>query len=264
MRISAFAVAGVLTLAAAPALAGWSAKQTHTMGDKGGKQVSEMSYGHHKLRVDNPDKTTIVIDLLSGDFTMIDHDKKTYASVTLDELVKMQNEMIAQMKAQLPNMPPNVRETIEKQLEKQEKARTADLSVKKTGKKDKVAGNACEVYTWDGPEGDVEACMAKKTAVDVTSFRDDAKKLAAKLKKAGVGAGAASMVLLQVADHGFPLRTKRTMKLGPQSIESTTEVQSMKKDDAPKANFDAPKGYKEMGFKEMMMQGAASGGPPRR
>ncbi|MEQ8272230.1 MAG: DUF4412 domain-containing protein [Deltaproteobacteria bacterium] len=265
--VSTVAAVGALTFAASTAFAGWTAKQSHTMGDKGGKQMSQMAYGHHKLRVDNPDQTTIIIDLLSGDFTMVDHGKKQFASVTLEELVKMQNEMIAQMRAQLPNMPENVRKTIEAQLEKQEKARKADLSVKKTGKKDKVAGRTCQIYTWEGPEGEVEACMSAKVDVDVSAFRNDAKKLAAKLKKAGVGAGAASMVLLQVADYGFPLRTKRTMMLGPQAIASTTEVQEMKKDNAPASNFTAPKAYKKLGFKEMMMQGApggGAGGPPRR
>lgn len=262
MRLIATAVVGVLTFAApAASYAGWSAKQSHKMGDNGGVQLSEMTYGHHKLRIDNPDKTTIVIDLKSGDFTMIDHDKKQFATVTLEELVKMQNEMLAQMKAQLPNMPEQVRAQVQEQLDKQEKANKADISIKSTGKKDKVAGQACEVFTWEGPEGQVEACMSKKVSVDVSAFRKDAEKLAKKLKASGVGAGAASMVLLQVADRGFPLRTKRTMKLGPQAIESTTEVQSMKKDDAPKTKFAAPKTYAKQDFKTMMMQG---GGPPQR
>lgn len=262
MRFLICAAIGALAIAVpAAASAGWYAKQSHaTAGAPAAAKArtSDMFYGHHKLRIDNPDNSSVIIDLVSGDFTMIDHSRKMYATVTLDELVKMQNEMLAQMKAQLPKMPPEVRTQIEAQIKKQEEAQKADLKIKATKKTDTVAGAKCSVFTWTAPDGDVEACMATKTKVDTSAFRSDAKKLAKKLKKSGVGAGGASMVLLQVADRGFPLRTVRKMSMGGQTMSATSEILEMKTQDVPKTKVAPPKGYKKEDFKKLMMQ---PGGP---
>jgi hypothetical protein len=94
----------------------------------------------------------------------------------------------------------------------------SDPKMEKTAKTDKVAGISCQIYTWKAPDGDGEACLADKPGVDMGDFRKDATALGKKLAAMGVGRGATSVPLLQLADYGFPMKNKRTMSMGAQTI----------------------------------------------
>lgn len=247
-----------LLFTAGPAHAGWYAKQTHTSGR--GSQDSEMYYEDHKLRIDNPDKTTVLVEMGSGNFTFIDHGKKMVATATLDELIKLRDEMMTQMRAQLKAAPPEIRSQIEKSLDDQDKAMKQDPKLEKSGKTDKIAGVACQIYTWKAPDGDGEACMADKPGVEMGDFRKDAAGLGKKLSAMGVGKSATSVPLLQLAEYGFPMKNKRTMSMGPQTMEMTTEIKELKAQKVGADKFSTPADYQKKTFKELMMAGA--GGPP--
>ncbi|MBK6683533.1 MAG: DUF4412 domain-containing protein [Deltaproteobacteria bacterium] len=258
--LSTWTLAAGLLFIAGPAHAGWYAKQTHTSGR--GSQDSEMYYEDHKLRIDNPDKTSVVVELGTGGFTFIDHGKKLVATATLDELIKLRDEMMGQMRAQLKAAPPEVRTQIEKSLDDQDKAMKSDPKMEKTAKTDKVAGISCQIYTWKAPDGDGEACLADKPGVDMGDFRKDATALGKKLAAMGVGRGATSVPLLQLADYGFPMKNKRTMSMGAQTMEMTTEIKELKSQKVGGDKFTIPADYQKKTFKELMMAGAGGGGGP--
>ncbi len=244
---------GALCLCLSPAVAqaGWSVTQEHT--SKSGSRVTELSYDHHMLRVDAPKSRdpSIVIDLKTGDFTMIDHEQKRYAKASLQELMAMRDQIKEQMKEQMKKMPPQMQAQIQKMIDEQEAAAKKDLVVVNTKKTDKVMGHSCTYYTWKAPDGAGKACITSKAKIDTKQFRKDAIALGEKLKKEGAGPGATSVELLQLAKHGFPLKTIRTMEMGPQKVETTATVTKMSTKKHPKTLFAAPVKYKKIPFRQM-------------
>jgi hypothetical protein len=253
-------LAAGLIFSAAPASAGWYAKQSTSNGKT--SQDSEMYFQDHKLRVDNTDGTSVIIELPTGGFSFIDHNKKVVATATIDELVKMKDDMKAQMRAQLAKAPPEVRAKIEKQMDEQEAAMKADLKLVKTKKTEKVAGASCEVVTWTAPDGDGEACLAAKPGADIAEFKKDSIALGKKLSEKGAGKGATSMPLLQLAEAGFPMRTKRTLSMGPQKIDTITEIKEIKDQKVDPAKFTPPADYTKKTFQELMQMAMQPSGPP--
>src|SRR5207248_2627359 len=117
--------------------------------------------------------SSVIIDLEAGRLTFLNHKDKKHASITIEEIIKMRDAQIAQIKAQLPSMPPEVKKQMEDQIKLMEGGeKSADLDVKTTGKKDKVNGYDCEVFKWTGSDGGGEACIATKiTGVDPSGFK---------------------------------------------------------------------------------------------
>jgi hypothetical protein len=236
--------------AAADASAGWHARQTNATEGQPAKQTSDLYYEDHKLRVDTPEQA-MIIDLATGGMTVIDPKQKIYAEVTLDELLRMRDEALVQMKQQLSRMPPQIRAQVEKQLETMEKAAKADLKLTRTGKKRTLHGFACEDFAWSGPDGDGEACIAARLPIDVGPFRKDVDVLRAKMAEKGAGTGAAALALLQLARDGFPVWSKQTMTIGPTQLVSITELVSIEKATVPAEKLRAPAGFTKKPFREL-------------
>lgn len=258
-NLLALPVAGSLLFGAVEAQAGWHAVQKHTQPGKETSQTSDMYYDDHRLRIDSPD-TSMVINLQTGALTVIDAERKQYAEITLEELLGLRDKTIAQMRSQLDALPPEIKAQIEKQIEAQEKASKEDLKLTKTGKSETVAGHGCDVYTWSTAEGDGEACIAKKLPVDMKDFQKDALALRSRLQAKGSGTQAASLAILQLASHGFPVRTRQSMQMGQQKVVSETElvkIQSMK---VPADKLKAPAGYQKRDFEQMMSEAVMGGG----
>ena len=250
-----------LVVSASPAIAGWYAKQRHTA-TNGNSRETELYYDSHHIRIDASGDPSVIIKLPTGAFTMLDHDRKVYARATLEELLALRKEMKTKMAKQIESMPPEIQERFATMLKKQEEQEKAGVTVKKTGRRSKVLGVGCVVYTWTGPDGDNEACLAKKTPVDTGSFRKDAIALGEKLKNLGTGPGAASVELLQLAEHGFPMKMTKLVSLGPKKLETTTEVVELKPLAVNRKRFDAPAGYRQMTLEQMAILGPNPGSSP--
>ena len=252
-------LAAPLALAAAPANAanGWHAVQEHASEARTTK--ADLYYAHHRLRVETEGESTVmIIDLPSGDLTLVDGAKKMFAKASLQELVDMREKMKEQMKARMAQMPEELRKNVEKMLAEQEAAQKRPLQIKKTKKKEKVAGYGCDYYDWTGPEGSGQSCISAKLPVDLAPFQKDAKRLAAALAKTGAGSSAATNVeLLQMAKYGFPLKTVKERKMGPQTFKSTATLVKIEKATLAKGKFEAPKGFSKKTFQEFMQLSAA-------
>ncbi|MCA9551144.1 MAG: DUF4412 domain-containing protein [Myxococcales bacterium] len=262
LRILLAAVVALpLAAGASPALAknGWHAKQSHASQSR--SSTADIYYAHHRLRVETEgEETVMIIDLPTGDLTLVNNAKKLAAQASLQDLVKMREDMKAQMKAAMANMPEERRKMAEKLLKEQEEANKKPLEVKKTDKTDKVAGIACTYVAWTGAEGSGESCLADKMAVDMSAFRADAKTLAKRLSETGAGSSAATSVeLLQLADHGFPVKSVRRISMGPASFETTATLVSMEAMDLAKDKFEAPADYKKTTLQEFMQSTSGPG-----
>jgi hypothetical protein len=255
-------VALPLAAQATPAQAknGWHAKQTHSGGAR--TATADIYYAHHRLRVETDGEDTVmIIDLPTGDLTLINTPKKLVAQASLQELVKMREDMKAQMKAAMANMPEERRKMAEQLLKEQEDANKRPLEVKKSERTDTVAGMKCTYFTWTGAEGSGESCLADKLAVDMSGFRADARALAKRLAETGAGTSAATSVeLLQLADHGFPLKSLRRMSMGPAKFETNSSLESIEAVELPKAKFEGPADFKKTTFQEFMQATAPAAG----
>jgi hypothetical protein len=225
------------------ARAGWTAKLTSS--SDGPKQSAELFFDNDHFRTDAENAPTLIVELNTGKVTILNPKLKKYASVTLDEMVKLRDQNIAELKKQLPNMPPEMRKQLEDQIKLMEgqgaKAKK-DLALTDQKKKDKVNGYDCNVYTWSAADGDGEACIAEKIAgVDATEFRKATAKLADKLS--AISGGPSSYAMLTLGTHGFPVRTKQKLKLGDKQLEVVSEMSDIKTTKLDPAKFQPPKEY---------------------
>lgn len=256
----------VATTCSIPGLAeaGWHAKQIDRSGADKPPQESHLFCEAEQLRVDQPDKNSVIIHLGSGTFTMLDHAKKAYFSITLEEMLGMRDRMMQQMKAQLKDMPPEVQKQMEAQMKAVEGTSSAEaqIQLKATGKKETVHGYSCEVYQWTAPDGVGEACIAHKLSVDMKPFIAATAKLGDKLAKlTGGKQGPAAFAMLTMAKQGFPIRTKRSSQVGGNTVEITSEITSIEAMKIDGAKFQVPKDYARQDMGQMMGGGAPGSGP---
>lgn len=244
-------VASALLMAPVAAEAGWTATQTHTAGAGEQKKESTWFYDQGHIRVETMGQIMIV-ELKSGTMTLVNPKLKSYAQVTLDELVQKRDAQMASIKAQLPMMPPEQRTQVEAQLKKAEEAAAKVPVLNKTKKSDKVGSVACQIYQWTTAQGKGEACIASKVPVDVSGFRKDTTALAELMAKKRAGSAQASMAILQLGRYGFPMRMVETISMGARTLQITSEFKNLKKAKLSKAKFSAPKGFKKTTLEEMM------------
>lgn len=260
MRIQSLVVALVVASFPAAAEAGWTAKLTSkSTGMKAEPQTSNLYFEKGLFRVDADAGTTVVMDLGAGKFTFINHKDKKHASITVDEMIKMRDQTLAQMKTQLPNLPPDVKKQVEAQIAEAEGTPSPDSIPKATGKTQKVNGYDCTVYAWKQGMSSNEACMASKLAVDTKEFAAATSKLSERLNKATGGKAASGMfAMLELGKHGLAVQTKNTMKQGETTIEAVSEMSEIKTAKLEPAKFEVPAGY-EAGDLQSVMGGGGAG-----
>jgi hypothetical protein len=248
------ALFAVVLLLSAPriASAGWVAKQTTKGEGAGAGQSATLSFDNDLLRIDSEPNPSVIIDIGAGKFTFLNHQKKKHASITFAEVIKMRDQQIAMIKEQLPKMPPEVKKQFEEQLKAMQGGESA-LKLKATGKKDKVNGYECEIFTFVTTEGEGEACIASKCpGVDVEGFKKAIIKLSDRLAALGGGPGSFT-ASLQLGKYGIPVRTKQPFKAdAKQRVEAVSEMSEIKTTKIDPTRFKVPGDYKEDDLKRVM------------
>lgn len=258
MRKQSLVLAFVVASFPAAAEAGWTAKLTSkSTGTKAEPQISSLYFEKGLFRVDADAGTTVVMDLGAGKFVFINHKDKKHASITVDEMIKMRDQTLAQMKTQLPNLPPEVKKQVEAQIAEAEGAPNPESVPKATGKTQKINGYDCTVYAWkQGPSAN-EACLSSKLSVDTKEFAAATAKLSERLNKATGGKAASGMfAMLELGKHGLAVQTKSTLKQGENTVETVSEMSDIKAEKVAPAKFEVPAGY-EAGDLQSVMSGSA-------
>jgi hypothetical protein len=235
--------------------AGWTATQVGSTGEGGGGgNQATLFYDGGRFRIDAGNKS-YVLEFKTEKFLFIDHDQKKYASATLDEVIALQNQILETMKKSVAQLPELQRKIAEAQIAKLEKSAKSKArpDVKKTGKKETINGYACEVVTWVDDFGDNEACIAEKMPVDVKGFLTESAALSKRLAEKGASNATPTQALLHLP--GFPVRTKRTEKMGPQQMISMTEIKDMKAYTSNAETFAAPKAYQKGTLQQIVAPG---------
>jgi hypothetical protein len=257
MRTAQLLAVLAATTFASTAYAGFTAKQDNRSVGAGSipTQSSTLMFEKGMLRMDPDKDSTVVIDMIGGKFSVISHKDKKHASVTIEELVQMQQQTVVQMKAQLgnPQMPPEIKKQLEAQIAELDSPAKPEATPKATGKKDKVNGYDCSIFTWKQMGRDHEACIATKVGVDVKEFAGSAVKLTERFTKASNGKGGSNMfAMIELAKHGFPVRMKQTIVQGATTMEAIQEMREIKAEKIEAAKFEIPAGYEKSDIQSVM------------
>lgn len=134
---SAAARALCLALAATPATAE-DLTITFKSSDGG---VATQYFTEERIRM-NGGKTDTMMEFASGKIVSIDHQKKQYFEMTVDELDATMKSVAAQMEEAMVNVPPQMRAQMEKMMGGGASEVTVTKGVAKT-----IAGYPCQTYT---------------------------------------------------------------------------------------------------------------------
>jgi hypothetical protein len=242
------AVAAVLLLLIAP---GWvQAKdltlrqRVTTTGVRPDTHEATQYWTENKMVTDSPDDRTI-IDLGAQTMTVADKRQETYFTQTFAEMRQRSEAMRAQMQKQMESLPPQAREMMGK-MGMGPMAAEAEITVKPTGKSEKIAGYEAKEYAIEG--GPITASI---WATDALQPPGGAKAREA-LGKMVAGAPGSKFAQAIGAINGVPLRTIIRSAAGPaKGFSSTTEVVEVSEKAPPADAMEVPAGFKKVAAPEL-------------
>ncbi len=251
MRVSnrSLALAGSLSLLAALPLAA----EDLTIVFKDGKGGTETQYLTATKMRSAGAKQDSIIDFASGAMTMVDHQKKEYSTVTLDEMEAAMKQANAQMEAAMAKVPPEMRQKMEAMMG----GAMGAITVTRGGTR-KVAGYDTQQYTitmgqsmtrvvWNttGLQFPFDPAqfhrMTSFTALAGPMMKSSAQ-LAEKMKEAA----------------GFTLAETTSVKMMGQGSETSREAVEVKKGAISADAFAIPAGYKKVDSPMLKMGQAGS------
>jgi hypothetical protein len=184
-----------------------------------------------------------IIDLATGTITMVDHARKEYSSVTLDQLEARMKETSAQMEQAMANVPPEMRQKMEEMMG----AAVGATTVTKGGTRT-VAGYDTQQYTitvGESMKTDLWTTTALQFPFDPARFRKMAT-FSTSVAANPMMKNAARMAEKVKEVPGFPLAESTTMKMMGRTTETSREAVEVKKGPVSAGVFAIPPGYKQV------------------
>lgn len=188
-------------------------------------------------------------------FLMVDHDEKTYMEVSETFAEDVSAMMAKQMEEMLADIPPAQRAMFEQSMAESLPGggmmpEPPTMHVKKTGKRDTVAGYECAEVEISYGDGGVEELACVATAQELGISNNDFDSMAGAIRSlsqmAGMDGDDESIMDFE-AMGGLPIRT-RDLESG-----DVDELVSLSKDKLDDDTFAVPPNYRETSM-EMMMQ----------
>jgi hypothetical protein len=208
----------------------------------------------NSMVTDSPDNR-VIVDLGAETMTVADKRQKTYFTQTFAEMRQQAEAMKAAMQKQMENMPPQAREMMGK-MGMGPGASEAAVSVKPTGKSEKIAGYEAKEYAIEG--GPMTASV---WATDALTSPGGTKAQEAWGK---MMAGAPGSKFAQAIGEvkGVPLRTTiHSTAGGTQGFGSTTEVVEVTEKTPPADVMEVPAGFKKVAAPEIAPMHGGKGAP---
>jgi len=235
-------IAALLLAAALPTLADDLTIQSKTTRDAAPPQTSASYISSDHVRMAQDDGKELILDLKSGDMTMLDTAKKTYYVITRQDMDAMSAKVQEQM-AQLKDLPPEQQARMEAMM-----GGMFAITVEKSGTSRKIAGLDCENWRITiGQFSKSEQCVTTQLKYPVAAW--DAYKGFADSMKAMMAAmgpmakGAAKMQEQFKKMKGLPLANTTTTDIMGHKTVITTEVTAVKYGPIPASAFAIPAGY---------------------
>jgi hypothetical protein len=254
MALRMHLVAAALLTAALPAAADDLTIVSRTTRE--GPPTTATSYlSSDHARIVQPDGQEAILDLKTGQITVIDGRKKEYFVVTRQDMDQMKARMQQAMNTpemqraqeQMKNMPPEV----QKRMQGMMGAVAGSFDVKKTGTSRKVAGYNCDNWTITlGQFSKTEQCVTTELPVPVQTwdaYRDFAEGMRSMMASMGpMAKGMADMAAKMKEMRGFPLATSTTSSFMGRSVSTSSEVTEIKKGAIPASAWEVPAGYRKV------------------
>jgi len=191
------------------------------------KDATQYSTGN--TRVTDSTDTRVIVDLEARTFTVANKQSKTYWTRTLDELKQRADEG----RKRLAEMPEQTRKMVEGMMG------GSDVSITPTGKSEKIAGYVAKEYK-------LESARVTGTLWVTEDVQDPLGAKAAQAFSEAVGGSAGPGGALATAlgkVKGMPLRTTISMKAGPQTVTTTSEVLEVVQKSPPPDVMTVPAGF---------------------
>jgi hypothetical protein len=193
-------------------------------------------YTKDKARFANPQSDTMV-DFSTGRIVTIDHKKKEYSAMTIDEMNQMMKAMSAQMEEAMAKVPPQMRE----QMAKMMGGASAQVEVTK-GETKTVAGYACQVYTISAGSMRQETC----NTTAITPPFDPANFVKLSRITVPMMQGMDKMVEKMQDVKGIALSQRTSVSAMGRKMDTSLEATEVKKGPIAATTFDLPTGYKQV------------------
>lgn len=217
-----------------------------------------MQYWTDKQMVTDTPTTRVIVDVGAETTTVVDKGKQTYFTQTFAEMQQQGEAVRAAMEKQMANLSPQAREMMAK-MGVGPGASEAAVTIKATGKSEKIAGYEAKEYALEGGPmtGSVWATDALQPPGGIKA-REAVSKM--------VGAMPGSKWAQAVAGiQGLPLRTTIHSAAGGQDFSSTTEAVEVSEKSPPAEVLKVPNGFKKVpppAFHAPAGRAPAGGQPP--
>jgi hypothetical protein len=247
-------VAAALLTAALPAAAD-DLTIVSKMSD-GAESTTATSYlSSDHTRIVSPEGQDVLLDLKTGQFTVIDGRKKEYFVVTRQDMDQMKTRLQQTMNSpemqkaqdQMKNLPPEV----QKKMQGMMGAAAGSFDVKKQGTTRKIAGYNCDNWTVTfGQFSKTEQCMTTELPVPVQTFdayRDFAEGMRSMMASMGpMSKGMADIAAKMKEMRGYPLAVSTSSSFMGRSSTASSEVVEVKKGAIPASAWEVPAGYRKV------------------
>jgi hypothetical protein len=254
MRVAIRSLVFVVLSTALPAIAADLTIVSKVTHDGGPAETSTSYISSDHVRMSQPDGNEAIIDLKSGQMTVLQGKKKTYYVITRQDMdaaaarVKEQMNSPEMKKAQeqMNNLPPEQKKQMEAAM-----GGMFAYDVQKAGTTRTIAGYKCENWTVTiGQFSKSLQCVTnelKFPAQSMDMYRSYADSM--KNMMAAMGPMAMNMAAIQEKAKkmkGFPLANATTTNVMGQRSVTTSEVTAIREGSIPASTWEIPAGYKKV------------------
>jgi hypothetical protein len=211
-------------------------------GKDSGNSTSYLSSDH--VRMAHGDGNEMIVDIKSGVMTTLDNKKRTYYTMTQEDLQQMGAKMQAMMN------DPEMKKGME-MMQKLSGAMAQSYEVKDTGVSRNIAGFQCEDWTISmAGISTMHECVTTALKYPVHAF--DAYKAFSQSLQASMGAmGPMAKAGADLAEklkkmQGFPIASSMTMEIMGTNSSSGSEVIEVRRGSIPDSVWEIPAGYKQV------------------
>jgi hypothetical protein len=259
MRFSIFTSAALL-LAAGAALASddLTIVSKHTRDGKPGANTTSYLASDH-VRMARDEENESIIDLKTGVMTVLDGKKKTYYTVTKQDM----EQMAAKMKEKMDT--PEMKQAMEA-MASMGGGMSTSVDVKKMGTSRKIAGYGCEDWTITmGTMSTINECVTSELQYPAQAWHTY-KEFSESMKNMTSAFGpmaksAAELTEKLKAMKGFPVATSTAVNVMRHKSTSESEVIEVRKGSIPASAWEIPAGYTKV--ENPMLKAFDGGGRPR-
>lgn len=251
VRIMRLAISALLLGIALPVLADDLTILSKVTRDGGSPETSANYISSDHVRMSQGDGKEMILDLESGDITVLDASKKTYYVITRQDMESMSAKIKEQMNSpemkkaqeQMNSLPPEQRAKMEAMM-----GGMFAVTVEKSGTSRKIAGYDCDNWTVSiGQFSKSEECLTTQVKYPAAAW-DAYKGFADTMKTmmAAMGPMASSATKMQEQFKkmkGLPLASTTTTNVMGHKSVIAKEVTAVKYGPIPASAFDIPAGY---------------------